>query len=144
MNMSHPFSARAKEVLSFASEEALRLDDHTLDTEHLLLGLIRQGNNSALTTFRHARIDLDKLWKEAESASLLRVHSRRKPDFRLPLSRTATKVLDRAEREARSLQAAQIEPEHLVLALLRHKRNRAARILQQFSLGYEEFLRNLR
>ena len=143
MNMPDPFSARAKEVLSFASEEALRLDDHTLDTEHLLMGLIRQGNNTALTSFRHAKIDLDLLWQEAESVSLLRGHARRKPDFRIPPSRTATRVLDRAQREARSLGSDLVEPEHLVLSLLRHKRNRAARILGQFQLGYEEFLRGL-
>ena len=144
MNMPDHFSARAKELLSFASEEALRLDDHTLDTEHLLMGLIRQGNNPALASFRKAHIDIDQLWKEAESASLLRGHARRKPDLRLPLSRTSAKVLDRAQREARSLQSALVEPEHLVLALLRHKRNKAARILEQFSLSYEGFLHGLR
>jgi ATP-dependent Clp protease ATP-binding subunit ClpC len=107
------------------------------------MGLIRQGNNTALTSFRQAKIDLDKLWQEAESVSLLRGHARRKPDFRIPLSRTATRVLDRAQREARSLGSELVEPEHLVLSLLRHKRNRAARILEQFQLGYEEFLRGL-
>lgn len=143
MNMPDHYSTRAKEVLSFASEEAIRLDDHTLDTEHLLMGLIRQGNNSALTSFRDADIDLDKLWQEAESVSLLRGHARRKPDLRLPLSRTSVRVLERAQREARSLGSALVEPEHLVLALLRHKKNRAARILGQFRLSYDGFLLSL-
>lgn len=140
MNMRDNFSAQVREVLSFASEEALRLGDRALDTEHLLLGLIRQGNNSALRILHGAQIDIEKLWKEAEAVSLENGHSRSKSDFRMPLSRQSRKVIDRAQREARSLQSPVVQAEHLVLSLLRHKKNKAARILEHFNLSYEAFL----
>ena len=142
--MRDNFSAQVREILSYASEEALRLEDRTLDTEHILLGLIRQGNNTVLSSFRRAKVDLDKLWEEAESASLLRAYPRRKGNFNLPLSRQSRHVIDRAQREARSLQSPLVEAEHLLLSLLRHKRNKAARILESFHLNYEDFLRGLK
>jgi ATP-dependent Clp protease ATP-binding subunit ClpC len=143
MNMPDHFSAQVSEILSFASEEALRLEDRTLDTEHLLMGVIRQGNNTALSSFINADIDLNKLWQEAESASLLRSRSRTRSDFKLPLSRQSRKVIDRAGREARSMQSPWVEAEHLILSLLRHRKNKAARILEQFNVDYEGFLKEL-
>ena len=68
------------------AKKRYRLEDRTLDTEHLLMGVIRQGDNTALSSFINADIDLNKLWQEAESASLLRSRSRTKSDFKLPLS----------------------------------------------------------
>jgi ATP-dependent Clp protease ATP-binding subunit ClpC len=138
--MRDHFSVQVKEILSFASEEALRLGDRTLDTEHLLMGLIRQGHNQALHILAKADIDLQKVWKEAETASLLDGGSKSRIDFRLPLSRQAEKVINRSVREARAVQSLQVGAEHLVLSLLKHKRNKGARILGRFNVSYERFL----
>jgi ATP-dependent Clp protease ATP-binding subunit ClpC len=142
--MRENFSVQVREILSFASEEALRLGDRTLDTEHLLMGLIRQGNNQALDILQKANIDLQQVWQEAETVSLLESGGRGRNDLRLPLSRQAEKVIDRSQREARSMQAPQVEPQHLILSLLKHKRNKGARILSHFRVSYEDFMKSLR
>lgn len=141
--MRENFSVQVREILSFASEEALRLGDRTLDTEHLLMGLIRQGNNQALDILTKAQIDLQQVWQEAETVSLLDGGGRGRADLRLPLSRQAEKVIDRSQREARSMQAPQVEPQHLILSLLKHKRNKGARILSRFRISYEGFMKGL-
>jgi ATP-dependent Clp protease ATP-binding subunit ClpC len=143
MCMRDNFSVQVKEILSFASEEALRLGDRTLDTEHLLMGLIRQGDNHALRILEKADIDLQKVWKEAETISLEESGGKTKMDLRLPLSRQAEKVINRSQREARATQSPMVKAEHLLLSLLKHKRNKGARILSQFNINYEAFLLNI-
>ena len=66
--MDHNFSSQVKEIISYSREEALRLGNDFIGTEHLLLGMIREGENTAIKVLRHLNVDLQELRKEVELA----------------------------------------------------------------------------
>ena len=68
LNMDNNFSAQVKEIISFSREEALRLGNDFIGTEHLLLGLIREGDNTAIKILKSFNVDLYELRKEIELA----------------------------------------------------------------------------
>ncbi len=68
MNMDAKFSPRVREVIGYSREEALRLGHHFIGIEHILLGLIREGDGNAVKILRHLDVDLEDLRKVVESA----------------------------------------------------------------------------
>ncbi|KAA5535090.1 ATP-dependent Clp protease ATP-binding subunit [Taibaiella lutea] len=137
--MDSNFSPKVKEVISFSREEALRLGNDFIGTEHLLLGLIREGESLAIQILQNLKIDLFDLRKEVEvvikdkgTKSVANLNS-------LPLTRQAEKVIRITVLEAKSLKSPTVESEHLMLSILKNKENPAAQILNQFHVDYERF-----
>ena len=133
--MFNRFTERARRVILLAREEAKRLDHDYLGTEHLLLGLIREGEGVAALALQNMGIDLEQVRQEVEKAvgrgggSLFL--------GQIPFTPRAKKVLELAVTEARNLGHNYIGTEHLLLGLIREGEGVAAQILTNLGADLE-------
>lgn len=141
--MDSNFSPKVKEIISYSREEALRLGNDFIGIEHLLLGLIREGEGVAVRILQQLNVDLFDLRKELETAirdknnrPLANINS-------LPLTKQAEKVIRITVLEAKALKSPSVETEHLMLSILKNKENVATRLLQQFDVDYDRFKNEL-
>lgn len=137
--MDSNFSPKVKEIISYSREEALRLGNDFIGTEHLLLGLIREGDGMAVRVLQSMQVDLFELRKELEMAirdknskPLANINS-------LPLTKQAEKVIRITVLEAKALKSSTVETEHLMLSILKNKENVATQILSHYEVDYERF-----
>ncbi|HQS24686.1 MAG: Clp protease ClpC [Sphingobacteriia bacterium 24-36-13] len=141
--MDNNFSAQVKEIISFSREEALRLGNDFIGTEHLLLGLIRDGDNTAIKVLKQLNIDLYELRKEVELAVKDKTGKNIANINSLPLTKQAEKVIRVTVLEAKALKSPLVETEHLMLSILKNKENIATQILNQFDIDYDLFRNEL-
>jgi ATP-dependent Clp protease ATP-binding subunit ClpC len=138
--MESKFSPRVKEVISFSREEALRLGQDYIGIEHLILGLIREGDGLALKVLKSLDVDLASLRKVIEANIKDKVS---KAVFNsnnsLPLTKQAEKILKITVLEAKVTKSDQIGTEHLILSILKNKDNVATQILKHFDVDYDIF-----
>jgi len=139
--MEGNFSNRVQDVIRLSREEALRLGHDYIGTEHLLLGIIREGEGIAVKILRNVGVDLFKLKKSIEDT--IRTSSGTLTIGNIPLTKQAEKVLKITYLEAKLYKSEVIGTEHLLLALLRDDDNIAAQILSQFSISYDEVRKEL-
>lgn len=137
--MDSNFSPQVKEIITFSREEALRLGNDFIGTEHLLLGLIREGDNAAIRILKQLNIDLYELRKEVEMAVKDKTGKNIGDINSLPLTKQAEKVIRITVLEAKALKSPQIETEHLMLSILKNRENIATQILNQFDVDYDLF-----
>src|SRR5574343_1821916 len=135
--MDNNFSAQVKEIISFSREEALRLGNDFIGTEHLLLGLIRDGDNTAIKVLKQLNVDLYELRKEVELAVKDKTGKNIANIKSLPLTKQAEKVIRVTVLEAKALKSATVETEHLMLSILKNKENVATQILHQYQVDYD-------
>ena len=141
--MDNNFSAQVKEIISFSREEALRLGNDFIGTEHLLLGLIRDGDNTAIKVLKQLNVDLYELRKEVEMAVKDKTGKNIANINSLPLTKQAEKVIRVTVLEAKALKSPLVETEHLMLSILKNKENIATQILNQFDIDYDLFRNEL-
>ncbi len=141
--MDNNFSTQVKEIISYSREEALRLGNDFIGTEHLLLGLIREGDNTAIRILKGFNIDIFELRKEIELAIKDKTGKNIANINSLPLTKQAEKVIRVTVLEAKALKSNQVETEHLMLSILKNKENIATQILNQFDLDYDMFRQEL-
>jgi ATP-dependent Clp protease ATP-binding subunit ClpC len=141
--MDNNFSSQVKEIISFSREEALRLGNDFIGTEHLLLGLIREGDNTAVRILKSNSVDLYELRKEVELAVKDKTGKNIANINSLPLTKQAEKVIRVTVLEAKALKSPTVETEHLMLSILKNKENIATQILNQFDVDYESFRQEL-
>ena len=141
--MDNNFSAQVKEIISFSREEALRLGNDFIGTEHLLLGLIREGDNTAVRILKSFNVDLYELRKEVELAIKDKTGKNIANINSLPLTKQAEKVIRVTFLEAKALKNPTVETEHLMLSILKNKENIATQILNQFDVDYDLFRNEL-
>ena len=137
--MDNNFSAQVKEIISFSREEALRLGNDFIGTEHLLLGLIREGENTAIKVLKQLNVDLYELRKEVELAVKDKTGKNIANINSLPLTKQAEKVIRVTVLEAKALKSPLVETEHLMLSILKNRENIATQILGQFDVDYDTF-----
>ncbi|MFH2003471.1 MAG: ATP-dependent Clp protease ATP-binding subunit, partial [Bacteroidota bacterium] len=133
--MEGNFSNRVQDVIRLSREEALRLGHDYIGTEHLLLGIIREGEGIAVKILRNLGVDLYKLKKAIEDA--VRTTGGTLTIGNIPLTKQAEKVLKITYLEAKLYKSDVIGTEHLLLSLLRDDDNIAAQILHQFNVHYD-------
>ncbi|MDX2062744.1 MAG: ATP-dependent Clp protease ATP-binding subunit, partial [Bacteroidia bacterium] len=133
--MEANFSNRVRDVISYSREEALRLGHDYIGTEHLLLGLIREGEGLAIKLLVNLGLDLQRLRKTIEES--VRVTNTNVNIGNIPLTKQAEKVLKITYLEAKLFKSDVIGTEHLLLSLLRDEDNIAAQILARFNVTYE-------
>ncbi|MBL7701315.1 MAG: ATP-dependent Clp protease ATP-binding subunit [Ferruginibacter sp.] len=141
--MDNNFSAQVKEIISYSREEALRLGNDFIGTEHLVLGLIRDGENTAVKILKSLNIDLAELRKEIEIAVKDKTGKNIANINSLPLTKQAEKVIRITVLEAKAQKSALVESEHLMLSILKNKENIATQILNQFDVDYDVFKNEL-
>jgi ATP-dependent Clp protease ATP-binding subunit ClpC len=133
--MEGNFSNRVQDVIRLSREEALRLGHDYIGTEHLLLGVIREGEGIAVKILRNLGVDLYKLKKAIEDT--VRTSGGTITIGNIPLTKQAEKVLKITYLEAKLYKSDVIGTEHLLLSLLRDDDNIAAQILHQFNVHYD-------
>ncbi|MEY3385723.1 MAG: hypothetical protein RIR53_534 [Bacteroidota bacterium] len=139
--MEGNFSNRVQDVIRLSREEALRLGHDYIGTEHLLLGIIREGEGIGIKILRNLGVELSKLKKAIEDT--VRTMSGPLTIGNIPLTKQAEKVLKITYLEAKLYKADVIGTEHLLLSLLRDEDNIAAQILGQFSVNYDAVRKEL-
>ncbi len=136
--MEAKFSPRVKEVIQYSREEAIRLGHGYIGTEHLLLGIIREGEGKALLHLKNLGLDLLRLKKSIED-NIQDTASKTTNLGNIPLTKQAEKALKITYLEAKIFKADVIGTEHLLLSILREEDNLASSILQQYGVDYDIF-----
>jgi ATP-dependent Clp protease ATP-binding subunit ClpC len=139
--MEGNFSNRVQDVIRLSREEALRLGHDYIGTEHLLLGIIREGEGIGVKILRNLGVELGKLKRAVEDT--VRSMSGPLTIGNIPLTKQAEKVLKITYLEAKLYKSDVIGTEHLLLSLLRDEDNIAAQILGQFSVNYDAVRKEL-
>src|SRR5215210_29576 len=122
------FTERVRKVLTMAREEAARLHHEYVGTEHILLGLIREGEGVAATVLQNLNVELEEIQQKIEeTVKKGKAGQASGPD--LPYTSRAKKVLELAMSEARELNHSYVGTEHLLLGLLREEKGIAAQVL---------------
>ena len=129
------FTERTRKVLMLAREEAARLGHEYVGTEHMLLGLIREGEGIAATVLQNLNAELDEIWQRVEETVKKGAAQTTGPD--LPYTSRAKKVLELAMEEARALQHSYVGTEHLLLGLLAEAKGIAVQVLGSFGVTLE-------
>ena len=135
--MEAKFSNRVKEVISLSREEALRLGHDYIGTEHLLLGVIREGEGLAISLLKKLGISLDDLRASVEHNTKNTSVGNLKNMKNIPLTRQSEKVLKITYLEAKIFKSKIIGTEHLLLSILRDEDNIATQILDKFDVNYD-------
>ncbi|MBI4297128.1 MAG: ATP-dependent Clp protease ATP-binding subunit [Chloroflexi bacterium] len=129
------FTERARKVLSLAQEEAQRLNNNYIGTEHILLGLVREGEGVAARVLGNMGVDLDKVRSAVE---FIIGRGERAPTGEIGLTPRAKKTIELAVDEARRLGHHYIGTEHLLLGLLREGEGVAAGVLESLGVNLEK------
>ncbi|MEE8267788.1 MAG: ATP-dependent Clp protease ATP-binding subunit [Gemmatimonadales bacterium] len=131
------FTDRVRKVLQMAREEAARLHHEYVGTEHILLGLIREGEGVAAAVLTNLSVDLDDIQQKIEeTVKKGKAAAAAGPD--LPYTSRAKKVLELAMTEARELNHSYVGTEHLLLGLLREEKGIAAQVLNDAGVTLEQ------
>ena len=137
--MDDNFSSRVKDVITYSKEEALRLGHDFIGTEHLLLGMLRDGGGKAISILNSLEVDLDYLRKKVEILSPPNPIN----DFdqnhkkNLHLTRQAERALKTTFLEAKLFQGKSINTAHLLLCILRNENDPTTKLLIKLQLDYE-------
>src|SRR5690242_14693103 len=136
MDMFERFTDRARKVMALANQEAQRFNHEYIGTEHILLGLVKEGSGVGANVLKNLDVDLRKVRLEVEKLV------KSGPDMvtmgKLPQTPRAKKVIEYAIEEARNLNHNYVGTEHLLLGLLREHDGVAAQVLMNLSLKLEE------
>ena len=140
--MDDNFSSRVKDVISYSKEEALRLGHKQIGTEHLLLGILRDGGGKAVSILNSIEINLDELRKKIEllnpaiiDSSSLRLNEKKN----LHLTRQAERALKTTFLEAKLFQGKSINTAHLLLCILRNENDPTTKLLIKLQLEHNIF-----
>ncbi len=134
--MNYNFTDRVRKVLAMAREEAIRLQHDYVGTEHILLGLIREGEGVAAAVLTNLNVDLDQIHERVEES--VRKGKATIALGELPYTSRAKKVLEFAMAEARDFSHSYVGTEHLLLGLLREEKGIAAQVLNSLDVTLEE------
>ena len=134
--MFERFTDRARKVMALANQEAQRFNHDVIGTEHILMGLVKEGSGVGATVLKNFDVDIKKLRLEVEK------HVKSGPDMvtmgKLPQSPRAKKVIEYAIEEARALNHNYVGTEHILLGLLRESEGIAAQVLMSMGLKLED------
>jgi len=138
---NNKFSPKVKKIISLSRDAALNTGCDYIGTEHILLGMIKDSDGIVIKVLESLELDLEELKYKIEEnikpqkknlESSLNVGS-------IPLNKHAEKVLKVSFLEAKLLRNTEINPEHIILSILKHQDNLASKILQRFEIDYDSF-----
>lgn len=135
--MEENFSPRVRDVITFSKEEALRLGHDYIGTEHLLLGIIREGEGTAIQILKDLGLDLKQVRSKIEGLSTPYANNNPANGKNLPLTRQAEKALKTTFLEAKLFQSPIIRTPHLLLCILRNDNDPISGIMAQFGASYD-------
>ena len=144
--MDNQFTQRVSEILLFSKEESDRLGNNYVGTGHLLLGIIREGDNKAVSILQSLYVDLKKLKLILEDGLRGQVASPVRENFfgsDKDLDKKASKVMKLSILEAKLLKSPEVDTEHVLLAIMKDNENKAAEILESQEVTYRKVMDRL-
>ena len=137
--MDDNFSPRVKDVIAYSKEEALRLGHDFIGTEHLMLGLLRDGNGKAVSILNALDVDLNNLRRKVEILSPANPSSESDSNDKknLHLTRQAERALKTTFLEAKLFQSSSINTAHLLLCILRNDNDPTTKLLNKMKVDYD-------
>lgn len=144
--MDNQFTQRVFEILLFSKEESDRLGNNYVGTGHLLLGIIREGDNKAVSILQSLYVDLKKLKLILEDELRGQVASPVRENFfgsDKDLDKKASKVMKLSILEAKLLKSPEVDTEHVLLAIMKDNENKAAEILESQEVTYRKVMDRL-
>ena len=138
--MDDNFSSRVKDVISYSKEEALRLGHKQIGTEHLLLGMLRDGGGKAISILNSIEINLDELRKKVELLNPAIIDNTSiglNEKKNLHLTRQAERALKTTFLEAKLFQSTNINTAHLLLCILRNDNDPITKVLSKMDINYD-------
>lgn len=142
--MEYRLSDKLNAIISLSKEEAERLTHPEVTAEHLLLGMLRDGNNKAVEMLAGMGVDLSELRMRLESVQVDSDAANGKiPIEKIALSVAVTRLLKISMLEARLQKKEEVDPEHLLLAIARDRSSSTANILSQYNVDYRSLLAQL-
>ena len=137
--MDDNFSSRVKDVIAYSKEEALRLGHNFIGTEHLMLGMIRDGGGKAISILKSIEIDLDDLRKKVEilNPAVIDDNESFNSKHNLHLTRQAERALKTTFLEAKLFQSDLINTVHLLLCILRNENDPTTKLLSKLNINYD-------
>jgi ATP-dependent Clp protease ATP-binding subunit ClpC len=135
--MEAKFSPRVKDVIGYSREEAVKLGNEFITVEHILLGLIREGDDTAFQLLKSFNLDLDKIKFEIELGLKKNTLNTIDLNSNIPLVKQAEKVIKKSFLESKLSKSDSIDTEHLLLAILREEDCVATSILNKYGIIYD-------
>jgi len=135
--MDAKFSQRIKDVLSYSKEEAVRLGNAYIGTEHLFLGILRDGEGLAINLLENLNVDLEKLKRSIEFRIRAEENIKIVDTDNIPLFKTAERALKLVYLEAKSFNSLTINTGHLLLAILKDENSIVTQILEEYHIDYQ-------
>lgn len=141
--MDNQFSQKVSEVILYSKEEANRLQNNFIGPEHLLLGLIRDGEGKAVEILSKLNINLQEIKQQIEAKLKDKMNSISYSEADISLTNEASRILKMCILEARLLKNTVADTEHILLAILKDKNNLAANVLEEHNIAYKNVYEQL-
>ena len=141
--MNNPFSQRISDVKQFSKEEANRLRNNYIGPEHLLLGLIREGEGKAVQILKDLYVDLEMVKKTLENDLRSSAVTPENYSEDITFDEKASKILKMSILESRILKSPATDTEHMLLAIMRENQNKASQILEENEVTYQKVMDKL-
>jgi ATP-dependent Clp protease ATP-binding subunit ClpC len=136
--MDSKFSEKMRNILAYSKEEAIRLNNNYIGTEHILLGILRDGDNLAVSLLNNLNVNLGKLKNSIETKIKLKGENEILDTENIPLLKTAENVLKIVYLEARSMNNKSINTSHLLLSILRDENSMVTMTLNEIDINYDK------
>ena len=141
--MNNQFTPRVSDIITYSKEEAIRLRNSYIGPEHLLLGLLREGEGKAIEVLFNLQIDLKQLKIEIENKLNDEPESNMPSDENINFNDVASRILKLCILEARQMKCEAVDSEHILLAIMRQKNNKASQLLEEHEVTYEKIMEML-
>lgn len=141
--MNNQFSQKVSDIIVYSKEEANRLRSSYIGPEHLLLGLLRDGEGKAIEILSKLKINLTDIKLQIEGILRQNADEMLLPDADIPLSNESAKVLKLCILEARVMKSSMADVEHVLLAILKDRDNLAASVLEANNVNYQKVFEQL-
>ena len=143
--MNNQFTPRVSDIIMYSKEEANRLRNKQISPEHLLLGILREGEGKAIEILFNLQIDLKQLKREVENR-LKETSIELDMDIRdedVNFDEVASRILKLCILEAKQMKCEAVDTEHILLAIMRQKNNKVSQLLEEHEVTYEKVVEML-
>ena len=138
--MNNPFTPRVSDIINYSKEEAIRLRNSYIGPEHLLLGILREGEGKAIEVLFNLQIDLKQLKIEMENRLSASQESDEMDENELNFNDVASRILKLCILESKQMKCEAVDSEHILLAIMRQKNNRASQLLEEHEVTYDKVM----
>ena len=141
--MINPFTPRVSDIINYSKEEAIRLGNNYIGPEHLLLGILREGEGKAIEVLFNLQIDLKQLKIEIENRLPAFQESDAIDEKDVNFNDVASRILKLCILESKQMKCEAVDSEHILLAIMRQKNNKASQLLEEHEVTYDKVLEML-